>query len=152
MDLPPEILVFCLVMGWKTALAIVIVALLMLGLNAFYKWMLSLQESKSSFRNSGKNAWFWIVSFASAGAIWAAERAEHPSVAAVLALLTIVAFLYMDQPNVSMDLEVSWSWLVSWSGLTRRASFEAASFEATLGTEDGEAGHKTLGIGPYAQF
>ncbi|KXJ68152.1 hypothetical protein RP20_CCG005432 [Aedes albopictus] len=104
-DLPPEILVFCLVMGWKTALAIVIVALLMLGLNAFYKWMLSLQESKSSFRNSGKNAWFWIVSFASAGAIWAAERAEHPSVAAVLALLTIVAFLYMDQANVSMDLE-----------------------------------------------
>lgn len=51
------------------------------------------------------NVWFWTVSLASAGAIWAAERANHPTVAAVLALLMIVLFLYMDQSNVTMNLE-----------------------------------------------
>nr|YP_009259326.1 nonstructural protein NS2B [Aedes flavivirus] len=54
---------------------------------------------------SGRSAWFWTISCASAGAIWAAERADHPSAAAVLALVTIIAFLYMDQANVTMELE-----------------------------------------------
>nr|BEP11674.1 polyprotein [Aedes flavivirus] len=104
-DLPPEILTFCLIMGWKTALALGTVALLTQGTSVFYKWTQKSLESKSSYRTSGRSAWFWTISCASAGAIWAAERADHPSAAAVLALITIIAFLYMDQANVTMELE-----------------------------------------------
>nr|YP_009259296.1 NS2B [Cell fusing agent virus] len=55
--------------------------------------------------DSGANLWFWTVSLASAGGIWAAEKAHQPTVAAVLAFTMIVLFLYMEQTNVSMELE-----------------------------------------------
>lgn len=92
-------------MGWKTTLALAAVASLICSLNAIYKYVPSWNEPRSSFRDSGMNAWFWTVSLASAGAIWAAERTNHPAVAAVLALLTVVLFLLMDQANVTMNLE-----------------------------------------------
>nr|NP_937775.1 NS2A protein [Kamiti River virus] len=73
--LPPEVLVFCLVMGWKTSLAILTVVSLMFSLHACYRFVVKFHSTKNGYRDYGASSWFWIVSFASAGAIWAAERA-----------------------------------------------------------------------------
>lgn len=104
-SLPPEVLVFCLVVGWKTTLALILVASLTYIMPALYKYVMRLWQPKSGYTDYGGSLWFWTVSLASAGAIWAAERANHPTVAAVLALGMIVMFLYMDQTNVHMSLE-----------------------------------------------
>lgn len=104
-SLPVEVLVFCLVMGWKTSRALGTVALLICSTSALYKCVMKSREPKNGYRGCGMSMWFWIVSLASAGAIWTAEKANHPTVAAVLALSLIVVFLYMDQMHTTMSLE-----------------------------------------------
>lgn len=103
--LPPEVLCFSLVMGWKTALSLATVVFLIFSLNAMYKYACQYHNPRNGYRDSGASLWFWTVSLASAGGIWAAEKAHQPTVAAVLAFTMVVLFLYMEQTNVSMELE-----------------------------------------------
>lgn len=87
------------------ALSLATVVFLIFSLNAMYKYACQYHNPRNGYRDSGANLWFWTVSLASAGGIWAAEKAHQPTVAAVLAFTMIVLFLYMEQTSVSMELE-----------------------------------------------